>query len=375
MELTDLCKNADKTERVSFCAAMEGLQDGTAFTESAAGKIVRDNGVSRRQEVEGAMKVQNKAIFMGENSRAERNGGLQEESRGTQNGRRSVFAGDLSKNFDPVAQKRQDARKKVMKIVGDALGSDQKLTDELADARTRMEQSRKALGEANAEIKWAEDERAALRETYGVEPDSQQEQDLELLEKEHTARTFGGVTLTDEERERLEQIHQEGLTEYQQRSMELYEGEDYYKKQANEAKAQMKAAGGAASAIKSAMAKSQTMIKAQNTAEDIMDAAGREIMGMLVDEAKDHIDEEMEEKKEAAQEKAEEEKELEEKLEKIKEKKEDQEELAEAIGELTEQTLQLDGVKTDIQEEIKDIVNKMKLLEEDIKGAVVDTTV
>ena len=52
-----------------------------------------------------------------------------------------------------------------------------------------------------------------------------------------------------------------------------------------------------------------------------------------------------------------------------------QEELAEAIGELTEQTLQLDGVKTDIQEEIKDIVNKMKLLEEDIKGAVVDTTV
>ena len=65
----------------------------------------------------------------------------------------------------------------------------------------------------------------------------------------------------------------------------------------------------------------------------------------------------------------------EEKLEKIKEKKEDQEELAEAIGELTEQTLQLDGVKTDIQEEIKDIVNKMKLLEEDIKGAVVDTTV
>ena len=52
-----------------------------------------------------------------------------------------------------------------------------------------------------------------------------------------------------------------------------------------------------------------------------------------------------------------------------------QEELAESIGELTEQTLQLDGVKTDIQEEIKDIVNKMKLLEEDIKGAVVDTTV
>lgn len=374
MELTDLCKNADKTERVSFCTAMEGLQDGTAFTESAAGKIVRDNGVSRRQEVEGAMKVQNKAIFMGENARAERNGGLQEESRGTQNGRRSVFAGDLSKNFDPVAQKRQDARKKVMKIVGDALGSDQKLTDELADARTRMEQSRKALGEANAEIKWAEDERAALRETYGVEPDSQQEQDLELLEKEHTARTFGGVTLTDEERERLEQIHQEGLTEYQQRSMELYEGEDYYKKQANEAKAQMKAAGGAASAIKSAMAKSQTMIKAQNTAEDIMDAAGREIMGMLVDEAKDHIDEEMEEKKEQALEKAEKEKEEEERLEKIREDKDEKEEFAEQVSDSTQLMTEADSAMEDVHRELKKVMDEMKLLEEDIKGAAVDAS-
>ena len=51
---------------------------------------------------------------------------------------------------------------------------------------------------------------------------------------------------------------------------------------------------------------------------------------------------------------------------------EEQEELTEAIADLAQDTVQLDDVKTDIQQEIKDMVTKMKLLEEDIKGAAVD---
>ena len=155
----------------------------------------------------------------------------------------------------------------------------------------------------------------------------------------------------------------------------MKKGAEYYENQINEMKKEIEMENSIIRATRLERLKKDPMVKAQKQAEEVMEAASEEIVGMLADEAKDHIDEEMEEKKEAAQEKAEEEKELEEKLEKIKEKKEDQEELAEAIGELTEQTLQLDGVKTDVQEEIKDIVNKMKLLEEDIKGAVVDTTV
>lgn len=320
------------------------------------------------------MKVQNTTIFMGDVlGNNDRSQGLSGNS-GEKGGRQSIFAGDLSRNFDPVAQKQQSARKKIMKIVGDAWAGDQTLTDEMENARVRMEESKKAMKEAGGEIKWAEEERVSLRESYGVEADSREEQDLKLLEKEHTARTFGGESLSKEERERLAQIHEEGLTEYQQRSMELYEGEDYYKKQANEAKAQMKAAGGAASAIKSAMAKSQTMIKAQNTAEDIMDAAGREIMGMLMDEAKDHIDEEMEEKKEQALEKAEKEKEEEERLEKIREDKDEKEEFAEQVSDSTQLMTEADSAMEDVHRELKKVMDEMKLLEEDIKGAAVDAS-
>ncbi len=318
------------------------------------------------------MNVQNTTIFMGDilsGSRGERlSGNAQEE------GRSSVFAGDLSRNFDPVAQKRQIAQKKVMKIVGDAWASDQSIAEELSNARARMEAGKKSIGEANGEIRWAEEERAALRESYGIAEDSQEEQDLKLLEKEHTARTFGGVSLSEEERERLAQIHKEGLTEYQQRSMEFFEGEDYYKKQRSDAQRELKAANETASAVKEAMNKTQTMLKAQDTAEQIMESASKEIVGMLVDEAKDHIDQEMEEKKEEALEKAEKEKEEEERIEKIKEDKDEQEEFTEQVTDSAQLMTEADSAMEDVQRQIKKIMDEMKLLEEDLKGAAVDST-
>ena len=316
------------------------------------------------------MKVQNTTIFMGDVlGNNDRSQGLSGNS-GEKGGRQSIFAGDLSRNFDPVAQKQQSARKKVMKIVGDAWASDQTLTDEMENARVRMEESKKAMKEAGGEIKWAEEERVSLRESYGVEADSREEQDLKLLEKEHTARTFGGESLSKEERERLAQIHEEGLTEYQQRSMELYEGEDYYKKQLNE----MKAANDSVSTIRSAMAKNQTMIKAQNTAEQIKESASKDIIGILVDEAKDHIDEEMEEKKEEALEKAEKDKEEQEKIDKVKEDKEEQEEFAEQVADSTQLLTEADSAMEEAQRAIKKMMDEMKLLEEDIKGAAVDAS-
>ena len=310
------------------------------------------------------MKVQNTTIFMGDVlGNNDRSQGLSGNS-GEKGGRQSIFSGDLSRNFDPVAQKQQSARKKVMKIVGDAWASDQTLTDEMENARVRMEESKKAMKEAGGEIKWAEEERVALRESYGVEADSREEQDLKLLEKEHTARTFGGESLSKEERERLAQIHEEGLTEYQQRSMELYEGEDYYKKQLNEAKNQMKAANDSVSTIRSAMAKNQTMIKAQNTAEQIKESASKDIIGILVDEAKDHIDEEMEEKKEEALEKAGTQPALREKLEQF----------AEQVADSTQLLTEADSAMEEAQRAIKKMMDEMKLLEEDIKGAAVDAS-
>ena len=126
------------------------------------------------------------------------------------------------------------------------------------------------------------------------------------------------------------------------------------------------------------------------------EAAGKEIIGMLMEEAKDHVDEEMEETKEEAEEKAEEEASQEEKIE---ERKEDTAELEQRIDEAhreneareelrreaeersREDAVLLDdimatgmgtGSLSDVKFDVKNMLHKMKLLEEDLKGSIVD---
>ena len=81
----------------------------------------------------------------------------------------------------------------------------------------------------------------------------------------------------------------------------------------------------------------------------------------------------MEEEKEAAEEKAEKEEELEERIEKRDDKEDKQEQIKEQISDSTSNMVELDKVMGDVQKEVKKIMDEMKLTEEDIKGAAVDT--
>lgn len=150
--------------------------------------------------------------------------------------------------------------------------------------------------------------------------------------------------------------------------------DDYYKEQIANIEKEIETENAIIRGTKLERLKKDPMVAAKNQADEVMDAASKEIVGMLMDEAKDHIDEEMEKKLEEAKKKAEEKKEQEEKLEKTKEKKEQQEELTEKIIESTEQMAEISSAQEDVLQEVKDLVNKMNLLGEDIKGAAVDET-
>lgn len=121
-----------------------------------------------------------------------------------------------------------------------------------------------------------------------------------------------------------------------------------------------------------------------------MDAARKEVIGMIKDEGMDHVDEELQEKVEQAQENKEKKQEEEEKLEAIREEKAQIQSRAEAAREKAkenekraeelldalpaEEMLQMKDGRADFQQELKDIMNRMKLMAEDLKGAAVDTT-
>lgn len=317
------------------------------------------------------MKVQNTTIFMGDDTLRARHG---YEDTGKEQDKKNIFAGGLNKAIDPILQKKQEAQKKAMKIVSDAWAGEREIDDDLALRREKIKQYREDIGKAKDELKEIENRRAQLRDSYGVAEDSQEEQDLKLLEKEiDSKKPEMDVHLTKEEYKRLAQIKAEGLSEYQQRSLELKSGGEFYELEVNEATEKIKEENAVIRSTELERLKSQTMQKAEKSADEIMEAASDQIIGMLIEEAKDHIDEEMEEKKEEAEKAEEKKEEEEERIEERDEKKAEEEQFREQIKTSTEMMIVSEDVMDDVQREIKKIMDEMKLLEEDIKGAAVDT--
>lgn len=317
------------------------------------------------------MKIGNQTIFMGDTAKSEPHQMTameKKEKRGT------IFGGEWNRKLDPVAQKKEEARQQALKIVGDAFAGDKKIDDDMEQRRLKMEELRGEISKIKDEVSAIEKQREELKDVYGISEESQEQQELRLLEKEMDAKKPGsGVQLTKEEKQEIKRIEERGLTEYQQRSIDLKKSATDYENEIAKAEEMIQVENAIIRNIRLERMKQHTMVDAGKQADAVMEAASDEITGMLMEEAKEHVDEKLEEEKKAAEEKAEAEEAKEERLESAKEEKRKQEEFSEEIGETTKQLTVLDEVKTDVQEEVQKILDKMKLLEEDIKGAAVDT--
>ena len=143
------------------------------------------------------MRINNTSVFVGgdttrtgHSEQSNTSGIAVRASNKTSNGK-SIDGSALQAKFDPVAAKKEEAKKKAMKIVGDAFANELKMDDELSARRERIKALQEEKGYASGEIKKIEDNRAALRDAYAVEEDSQEEKDLKLLEKEVISRFPG----------------------------------------------------------------------------------------------------------------------------------------------------------------------------------------
>ena len=183
------------------------------------------------------------------------------------------------------------------------------------------------------------------------------------------------MRLSDEEREEIARIKEKGLTQYQQDSLAMKEDERYFAEAIHKGEQEIETENATITGTKIERLKTHAMTDAQKEAEQIMQKASEDIVNLLVGEAKDHIEEELEEKKEAAKEEAEKREELQEKVDAAKERKKEQEEFTEEILEATRGQGTGAAGMNEAQQEIKDMMNKMKLIEEDIKGAAVDRNV
>lgn len=226
----------------------------------------------------------------------------------------SFYAGGLNQQEDPIFQKKQQARQKAMKIVKDTLDSDVKLDKEQQKRRENV----KELTEQ-------------LHELEGYLADQQNMPEEELTPEMQKAR-------------------QDAIAEYT-RQCAAVENE-------------IKAENIVIEATKIERLKASPMVKAQEAAEEILESAGEEIVDMILQDTKERIDEEQEEREEQAEKAAEKKEEEEERIAKSEQEREEAEAMAEAIKQ---------AATSDVQKEIEKMLDELKLLEEDIKGAAVDT--
>lgn len=311
----------------------------------------------------------------------------------------TIFAGDLPLHKDPITLRRQQAQKKAMKFVQNAWNADRKTDQSIAEYESLAQEQKQEIKLNRDKILECRDRKENLREDYGVEKDSQEQKDLEFLERMYDtdARSWG---LSEEEEQRLAKLQEQPLTEYQQKCLEIDGEEKIFKIRAGNAESTLEAYNGAVRSIKQERLKHHEMTDAQINAKEVMEQAGKDIQGMIVEEARDQVDETYEEQREEAKEKAEEKEAQEEKIELRKEQKEllearieenrensneaeaaqkkqerDARDEAELLGDMADAGLNVAGAGDAVKAEIKDMLNKLKLVEADIKGIEVDEEV
>lgn len=125
--------------------------------------------------------------------------------------------------------------------------------------------------------------------------------------------------------------------------------------------------------IRSERVKYHNMVDAQEEAEDVVEASRDEIIGMVMEEAKEHVDEEQEKREEQAEAIEEKKEEQEKILEKREEKEEELEELMKDIP--MEETVEINQTMAEVKQQVQKVLNEVNLMEEDIKGAKVDLEV
>lgn len=307
-----------------------------------------------------------------------------------------IFAGDLPFHKDSITLRRQQAQKKAMEFVKDAWNADRKTDQSIAEYNARAEKERKELQINQERIVECRERKENLREGYGVEADSREQKDLELLEKSYYPWIYGD-DLMGEEEQRLAELRGEPLTEYQQKCLEIDKEESIFRNRAESAEIGIEVYNGAVTSMNVERLKFHKMADAQINAKKVMEQAGKDVQELLVGEAKNHVDETYEEQQETAEKKADEKEIQEKKIELRKEQRELMEARieeaqqensdAEAAGkererdaraeasflkDMAEAGLDVAGSGAAVQAEIKDMLNKMKLIEADIKGIEVD---
>ena len=202
---------------------------------------------------------------------------------------------------------------------------------------------------------------------------------MELLEKFQNYKNGShDESFTKEDVDRLKELQNLPRTEYQEKALRLNQIAGSMKVTASNAKDKLIELTDTIAKAKTDQAKSQDMLKAGSAADDILEASNKEIMGLLIQDGKEHIDKEQEEAQKKAEEQKEKRDEQQERIDEAKQERKEQEELikGQAEADSAKQDLSLQRKTTNnveaAQQNIRNILEDNNLLAEDLKGIKID---
>ena len=254
-----------------------------------------------------------------------------------QKGTKSLFVGKRGLNGekdlrDRLAQRKEQAQKKAMKLVGDVFASDSGIDED-------MEKRREHVSE--------------LKE-----------------EKKQLAEESRGVAKRREDLEKAYEAGEVSHAYYMDEKLSLDREEQTYELKQSENENAVVSENSVIRGTKLEKLKSNPMGEARKQADEILEAARDEMIGMIQEDAKEKIDEENAAREEQAKKIKEEREEQQRLIEERRQKNSEQESQLEDA--LTEQVISATQEQTDVQQEVQKLLDRLKLIEEDIKGAAVD---
>ncbi len=276
---------------------------------------------------------------------------------------------------DRIAQKNHLYRKEALHVRSTANKGEQRLDKTVEDHRGRisylMEENEKLLDSYQAYNRKMDQAKAE----YDIKDDSQEQDDLEFLKKVHDVPLSA---LSEEERDRYEQL-KDHMTDYQKFSMDCYKVAAGHKKQLESNQREMIAEAAAVRLISLTRLKQHAMVDAETAKENILNSASKEVQGMLVSQAQETLDQKTEQIKEEADQREEKQEEREEHIEDVKDRQTEAQAIAKEIHtkveELSEQVTDSGQVMQDVKQVVQKVIQEQKLLEEELKGVMINLNV
>lgn len=304
------------------------------------------------------------------------------EKKGHQNIVKSVNAGGLVQKNNIQSQieaRRNNAKKQALKVVSDAWKWDNQSAKDIEDMQGLKQTKVSEMNDMRAKMKDIENTKKSLQDEYGVSDDSKEQKDLELLEKyQNNINGSSYDEFSDEEIARLKELQNAPLTEYQKKVLSLNSMKGQVSVEAERKQYEVNALTASISDATLEQLKSRDMEKASDAADEIMDSANKEILGMLIEEGKNNVDDKIEEEKEKAEEAADKKEEQDEQVKEAKEKRKNQEEILEGQQSADELEQDVSMQKQNLskmdeaQKNIQKILKEKNLVNEDLKGIEID---